>query len=153
MSGSHHLLIPLGSSNLSAHYIPMYHCSSSTFSMQCHLLIDGIEPLIPYFPFSPFDSCHCITALPSCHVHQQYHTSKQTREREKERETRLRTMYYSHGTNLGPGSSSYRNHFSHNHIKIKGIKIIFKKHENTESTQLYQSICIKASIGPSNTTI
>ena len=117
MSGSHHLLIPLGSSNLSAHYIPMYHCSSSTFSMQCHLLIDGIEPLIPYFPFSPFDSCHCITALPSCHVHQQYHTSKQTREREKERETRLRTMYYSHGTNLGPGSSSYRNHFSHKYIE------------------------------------
>ena len=30
MSGSHHSLIPLGSSNLSAHYIPMYLCPSST---------------------------------------------------------------------------------------------------------------------------
>ena len=41
---------------------------------------------------------------------------------------------------------------SHNHIKIKGIKIIGQKHENTKSTQFYQPIRIRASIGPSNTT-
>ena len=41
---------------------------------------------------------------------------------------------------------------SHNHIKIKRIKIIGQKHENIKSTQFYQPICIRASIGLSNTT-
>ena len=42
---------------------------------------------------------------------------------------------------------------SHNHIKIKGIKIIGQKHENTKNTQFYQPISIRTSVGPSNTTI
>ena len=42
---------------------------------------------------------------------------------------------------------------SHNHIKIKGIKIIGQKHENTKNTQFYQPIHIKISIDLSNTKI
>ena len=42
---------------------------------------------------------------------------------------------------------------SYNHIKFKGIKIIGQKHENTKSTQFYQPIRIRASIGPLNTKI
>jgi len=42
---------------------------------------------------------------------------------------------------------------SHNHIKIKVIKIIGKKHKNTKNTQFYQPIHIKKSISSSNTTI
>ena len=42
---------------------------------------------------------------------------------------------------------------SHNLIKIIGIKIIGQNHENTKSTQFYQPICIRISIGQSNTTI
>ena len=37
MSSSYHSLIPLGSLNLSAHYTPMYLCTSSTSSAQPHL--------------------------------------------------------------------------------------------------------------------
>jgi len=42
---------------------------------------------------------------------------------------------------------------SHNHIKIKGIKIIGQKYENTKRTQFYQPICIRVLIDPSNTII
>ena len=37
---------------------------------------------------------------------------------------------------------------SHNYIKIIG-----QKHENAKSTQFYQPICIRTSIGSSNTTV
>ena len=39
-------------------------------------------------------------------------------------------------------------------ISLKQFYIIIgKKHENTKNTQFYQSIDIRASVGPSNTTM
>ena len=87
----------LGSSNLSTHYTPVYLCPSSTFSMQSHLLADGIEPSIPYSPFSPLDFCHriaCIALMPCASIILYTQTNNGEREREREKERQDKTQAY-----------------------------------------------------------
>ena len=110
MLGSHHLLIPLGSSNLSSHYTPVYLCPSFTSSMQPHLLTKENRTT------GSFTLCVVLLNLATAHMHTPHTTfiNKCIQINKQERDTRLRLTYYSQGTNHDPLSG--RKHLSHKQV-------------------------------------
>ena len=83
MSGSHHSLISLGSSNLSTHYTLVCLCPSSTFSTQPHILTE-VNRTIGSFTLYPVLLNLVTTYVQSSyHIHQRTHINKQTRKKDE----------------------------------------------------------------------